>query len=129
MSEPVLYEGGGFVVTRSFIKTPRKTYAVKRIEYVSVRRTPLLLAAIPAIGFLGFAIGFWRYLYAGELLVLIGGSLTALSVAWQVGTLRVHSLALKDGELATSLARIGRLKAVRDAVETAMGLHEQEDRE
>ena len=129
MSEPVLYEGGGFVVTRSFIKTPRKTYAVKRIEYVSVRRNVFLFVAIPATGLLGFATAFWRYLYAGEKAALIAGSVAALLAAWQVGTLRVHSLALRDGELATSLARMSRLKAVRDAVETAMGLDDGEDRE
>ena len=129
MSEPILYESGGFRVTRSLLKTPRKTYALKRIEYVSLRRSLFLFAAIPAIGLLGFTIAFWRYLYAGETVALIAGSVTALLAAWQVGTLRVHSLALKDGELATNLARMGRLKAVRDAVEAAMDLDDGEDRE
>jgi len=128
MTDAVFYEGGGFRVTRTLLKTPRKTYALQRIEYVSLRRGLLALTGLPALGLLGFTLAFWRYLYAGEKAALLAGTLGALALAWQVGTLRVHSLALRDGELAASLASMRRLRAVRDAVEAAMAEQPLEDR-
>ena len=42
MSDRDYYRGGGFAVGERLLRTPRKTYRLDQIEYVSVQR-PLLL--------------------------------------------------------------------------------------
>ena len=120
MTGAVLYQGGGFSVTEALLRTPRKSYKLSQIEYVSVERPLLLFATLPAAGVTGFTIGFWRYLEPGEGPTLIAVSLAAVLVSICFGTLRVHSLALRDGEVATSFGSIGRLRHVRAAIEKAM---------
>lgn len=119
-NEPVYYQGGGFHVTEHLLTTPRKTYSLSRLEYVSVSRPLLALAGIPALGVAGFAIAFWRYLTPGEGVVLLTGSVVAVAIGLTVGALRVHSLALRDDDVATSFGSIFRLRHVRRAVEKAM---------
>ena len=65
MTAPVLFEGGGFTVTSALLRTPRKSYRLDRIEYVSVERTFFLFAVLPAFALLGIALRFWRYLLPG----------------------------------------------------------------
>ena len=120
VNEPVYYQGGGFLVTEHLLATPRKTYALGRIEYVSVSRPLLALAGIPALGVAGFAIAFWRYLNPGEGAVLLVGAAVGIALGMTVGALRVHSLALRDDDVATSFGSIFRLRHVRRAVEKAM---------
>lgn len=119
-NEPIYYQGGGFRVTERLLTTPRKTYALARLEYVSVTRPLLALAGIPALGTAGFAIAFWRYLAPGEGMVLLGGSAASAAIGLTVGALRVHSLALRDDDVATSFGLLFRLRHVRRAVEKAM---------
>lgn len=120
MDAPVFYSGGGFEVTDTLLRTPRKSYALGQIEYVSVQRPLLAFAGLPALGALGFCMAFWRYLHTGEIVALFGVSALALLVALLVGTLRVHSLALRDDEVAMSIGLVARLREVRAAVERAM---------
>lgn len=120
MSEPVFYRGGGFEVTERLLKTPRKTYALPQVEYVSVQRPLLLFAGLPSVGVIGFAFAFQRYLLAQEMAALIGVSVFMLIVAALFGTLRVHSLAVRDDEVARSFGPVHRLRRVRLAVEQAM---------
>jgi len=120
MSARIHYRGGGFEVSDTLLKTPRKSYTLARIEYVSVTRPLLLFAAPPAVGLIGFAAAFWRYLYGGEIAFLIGACVAVLIVAAKFGVLRVHSLALRDDDVAQNFGPIGRLRAVRAAVEAAM---------
>ena len=122
MSGAVLYAGGGFTVTERLLRTPRKSYAVDRIEFVAVERPLLLFAVPPALGLIGFAAVFRRYLYAGEIATLLAVCAVAILAAMLVGTLKVHSVALKDSEVASSLGLVTRLRQVRDAVERAMAL-------
>lgn len=120
MTGPVLFEGGGFSVTETLLSTPRKTYRLDRIEYVSVERTFFVFAALPAFALLGIALRFWRYLLPGEAAVLIGLPVAALAVAWQVGILQVHSVALRGDDDTRSIGRIATLRQVRAAVAHAM---------
>ncbi|MGE0279584.1 MAG: hypothetical protein AB7P20_03075 [Rhizobiaceae bacterium] len=120
MSAAIFYHGGGFEVTDTLLRTPRKTYSLARIEYVSVTRPLLFFAGPPAIGAAGFALAFYRYLYAGEIAALAVAATAALVAASLLGTLRVHSLALRDDEIAQSFGPIWRLRQVRRAVERAM---------
>lgn len=120
MNELVFFEGGGFTVTERLLRTPRKTFALAQVEYVSVQRPLLLFAGLPAAGLIGFALLFRRYLLAEEIGVLVGMSALAILAAFLFGTLRVHSLALRDQELGTSYGLIVRLRRVRGAIEQAM---------
>ena len=120
MTGEVLFAGSGFEVTDKLLRTPRKTYAIERIEYVSVERPLLLFAAPPAAGLLGFAASFHRYLYPGEIVTLVGLCIGTIGLSLAVGTLRVHSLALRDEEVASSFGFISTLREVRRAVEHAM---------
>lgn len=129
MERPVFYSGGGFEVSETLLRTPRKTYALERIEYVSVQRPLAFFVGLPAAGLIGFTLGFWRYLSGTEAALLIGGSALAIAGAFCVGTLRVHSMALRDDEVAMSFGLIGTLRAVRMAVEQAMAWRDhREDR-
>lgn len=120
MTDATIFAGGGFEVTALLLRTPRKTYAIERIEYVSVERPLLLFATPPAIALLGFGAAFHRYLYAGEITALVIGCAGVIALALRLGTLRVHSLALRDEEVASSFGLISTLRQVRRAVETAM---------
>ncbi len=120
MSETVFYRGGGFEVSGNLLRTPRRTYSLDRIEYVSVTRPLLLFAGAPAAGVMGFSLAFHRYLFASEIVLMLGASLAAITTGCLVGTLRVHSLALRDDEVAQSFGPITRLRLVRAAVEQAM---------
>jgi hypothetical protein len=126
MSARVHYQGGGFEVSDTLLKTPRKSYALAGIEYVSVTRPLLLFTGPPAVGLVGFAVSFGRYLHMSEIATLAGLSVAAVVVAAKFGVLRVHSLALRDDEVAQSFGPIGRLRAVRAAVETAMAKNAQQ---
>lgn len=120
MTELVFYQGGGFRVTDALLVTPRKTYALGKVEYVSVTRPLLFFAACPALGVIGAALAFQHYLFWGEIVTLVTLSVLASAAACLFGTLRIHSLALRDDEVAQSFGPIGRLREVRRAVEKAM---------
>lgn len=120
MTAPVLFEGGGFTVTSALLRTPRKSYRLDRIEYVSVERTFFLFAVLPAFALLGIALRFWRYLLPGEAAFLIGLPLLALAITWQVGTLQVHSLALRGEDDTKSIGWIPILRDVRAAIDHTM---------
>lgn len=120
MEALVHYRGGGFEVTDRLLRTPRKSYAINRIEYVSVQRPLIFFAGLPALGLIGFALAFHRYLAAGEIVTLAIVSCAGVAAGLTVGTLRVHSLALRDDEVSISFGLLSRLRAVRVAVERAM---------
>lgn len=120
MDAPVLYSRGGFEVSAHLLKTPRKSYTLRQIEYVEVKRPLLAFAGLPALGTLGFCMAFWRYLYTSEVAMLFGISALVLVIAFLFGTLRVHSLALRDDEVAMNFGLVKRLREVRAAVERAM---------
>lgn len=124
MNDAIFFSGGGFTVTDRLLRTPRKTYAINRIEYVSVERPLLLFLLPPVIGLVCFAVVFRRYLYAGEIITLIFVCAIAATLAFLFGTLRVHSLALRDSEVASSLGLVTTLRDVRLAVEKAMAFVE-----
>lgn len=125
MDANLFYRGGGFEVGERLLKTPRKTYRIDQIEYVAVQRPLLFFLLPPAVGLIGFAIVFARYLYTGEIVTLVAVSAVAGVVASLFGTLRVHSLALRDEEVAMSIGLVSTLREVRRAVENAMASRER----
>lgn len=124
MNEAVFFAGGGFEVTGRLLRTPRKTYGISNIEFVAVERPLLLFVIPPALGLLGFAAVFRRYLYAGEIVTLLAVCAAAIAVAFLFGSLKVHSLALRDTEVASSLGLVTTLRQVRLAVEKAMAFRD-----
>ena len=125
MSGSVRYQSGAFTVTESVLKTPRRTFDLATIEYVSLRRPLFAVVCVSAAGLIGFALVFWRYLYAMEQITLIGLCAAALLIAWQFGVLRVHSLAMRDGDLGTVMGRFAQLKAVKTEIENWMESRER----
>lgn len=126
MNEPTLFTGRGFTVTDRLLRTPRKTYAINNIEYVAVERPLLLFLIPPALGLIGFAAVFRRYLYTGEIAALLVACAIAGAAAFLFGTLKVHSLALRDSEVASSLGLVTTLSQVRLAVERAMAFRDHD---
>lgn len=120
MEGHVIFRGGGFEVNDRLLRTPRKTYRIDQIEYVAVQRPLLFFLLPPALGLIGFAATFARYLYPGEIMTLVVVCGVSAVVASLFGTLRVHSLALRDEEVAMSFGLVSTLRQVRRAVETAM---------
>ena len=121
MTEPILYQGGGFVLTQSVLRTPYKTYALDNIEFVAVQRSILLFVSLPAVGGILFVLRFFRYLaFFSEVMPLMCLCAGALYAAAQVGTLKVRSFALNDGEESNSFGLMTHLSQVRSAVERAI---------
>lgn len=120
MNGSAFWRGGGFEVTDSLLRTPRKTYALGQVEYVEVQRPLLFFAGLPALGMIGLCASFWRYLLVLEILSLLCVAAGAIAAALHFGTLKVHSLALRDDDVAMSFGPIVRLREVRAAVEQAM---------
>lgn len=124
MNAPAIFRNGAFEVTDALLRTPRKTYSLRDIQYVSVQRPLLFFVGLPAMGLIGFGFAFWRYLLWIEILSIAVFSSLAILAALHFGVLRVHSLALRDDEVATSFGPISQLKAIRVAVEAAMEIRE-----
>lgn len=120
MNEAVFFDGRGYRVSDRLLKTPRKTYAMAQIEFVSVERPLLLFVVPPAVALMGFAAIFGRYLYVGEIATLAAVCGVAVLVALLFGTLRVHSLALRDNDVTGSFGLLSTLRQVRRAVEKAI---------
>ena len=128
MTETVLYQGGGFTVTPSMLRTPFKTYELGKIQFVGVQRGMLLFAAIPAVAGILFVMRFFRYLYFfTEVVPLLCICALALYAAAQVGTLKVRSFALNDDEESNSFGLMRHLTGVRAAVEKAIMARKDKD--
>lgn len=114
-----LYKGGGFEVTASILKTWKRTYKLKNIEMVTIHQPLLVLAGFVGVGLIGFTISLSPYLYMGEKFTLVGGSILAIIVASNFGSLKVQSLALRDDQ-GQIVGLIRHLKQVKEAVDTAI---------
>ncbi|MEM9128330.1 MAG: hypothetical protein AAGA97_01235 [Pseudomonadota bacterium] len=123
-SETLLYRGGGYSVSAKTLSTPRRTYDLTRIEYVAVKQPLLALCGIIGLGLMGFAASFERYLLEWEIYSLVGGAALAIVIAARLGTLTIHSLAMRD-DVGLLYGDIGRLKAIKNAVEKAIRARQQ----
>lgn len=119
-----LYEDNLYTVTPSRLRTPKQTFTMSKIEYVSLR-APYLIMSLPiALASFGAVFAFGRYLYTAEIAVLIGLAIALPIIGAQFGVMKVHSLALREGD-AVVYGRLGRLRKVRLAVEAAIDAREQ----
>jgi hypothetical protein len=110
-----------FTVTREFLRTPRKTYALRDIDYVQVKRPVFILCVVLGGLLLAWAAVFWDVLYPVErigLLTVVGITVTLSS---RLGLLIVHSRSLRGGELEDAIVwDIATVRRVRDALDRAM---------
>lgn len=83
---------------------------------VSVRQPLLIICGGVGIGLLGFMIAFYRYLYAWEIITLGASAVIAIIASAMIGTLKVHSLAMR-GDEGMLYGRISTLRQVKHAVE------------
>lgn len=116
----VYYEGGGWQVSDSLVRTPKKTFSLERLEAVSLKRTFFLITFMPAVGGIMLSGLWWRYLFISEIITTLSLSAIALYVSFQLGTLKVDAISLKDDEGGTVYGFFNRLSDVRDAIEQAM---------
>lgn len=116
----VYYEGGGWQVSDSLVRTPKKTFSLERLEAVSLKRTFFLITFMPAFGGIMLSGLWWRYLFISEIITTLSLSAIALYVSFQLGTLKVDAISLKDDEGGTVYGFFNRLSDVRDAIEQAM---------
>ena len=107
-------------VTSEIVRTPRKTFALAKLDGVSLKRTFFLFTAAPALGGIGITLLWWRYLFPGEIALILLASLAALIVSFQFGMLKVEALSLKDDEGGAVYGRYAHLSNFRDAIEAAM---------
>jgi bacteriorhodopsin len=115
----VFFSGGGFTVTNGTLTTPRRAYDLSNVEMVSVRQPLFLLCGGVGVGVLGFVASFYRYLYDWEVAALSVSAVLAIIISAMVGTLKVHSLAMRSDE-GTLYGRISTLRKVKSAVERAI---------
>jgi hypothetical protein len=111
-----IFSGGGFRVTHKILRTKRRTYDLKNVEYVSIHQPLLVILGATAIGLFLFAISFHRYLYGWEVVAMMVASAAAVGVAALFGSMKVHSRALQD-EQTPLFGDIRTLRNVKDAVE------------
>ena len=62
-----IFSGRGFSVTKDVLRTPRRAYDLKNIEYVSLHQPLLVILGVTGIGVILFTISFLRYLYGWEI--------------------------------------------------------------
>jgi len=122
----LIYSGGGFKVTSRILKTPRRTYELKNVEMVSTHQPLLLVCSVLGIGMVGFTAAFSQYLYGYEKVTLIMGAAASIAVASLYGTMRIHSLALRDDKNHLWGLYFS-LKQVKDAVDVAMEMRASEE--
>ena len=107
-------------VTSEIVRTPKKTFALAKLDGVSLKRTFFLFTAAPAVGGIGITFLWWRYLFPGEIIFILSMSLVALVISFQFGVLKVEALSLKDDEGGTVYGRYSHLCKIRNAIEEAM---------
>lgn len=117
----ILFQSTRFTVTDNILRTPRKTYALQDVDYVQVKR-PFFVLSLGLGGLLlAWAGVFWDLLYGNERLFLVLGVLAVITLASRVGTLVVHSLSLRGGDLEDAVIwDIATVRAVRGALDEAM---------
>jgi predicted membrane protein len=125
MTEP-LFRSQGFTVTKDCLTTNRRSYKLQNIEYVSIHQPLLAIIAILDVGLILFILSFSRYLYTWEIISTITFVFVSLVAAFNIGTLKIHSLALGE-EQTPLIGYMKTLRQVKNAVERAMTLRVQSE--
>lgn len=116
-----LFRTKRFTVTREFLRTPRKTYALEHIDYVQVKRPVFILSVVLGGLLLAWAMMFWDVLYPVERTGLVTAIGLVIVFSSRLGLLIVHSWSLRGGELEDAILwDIATVRRVRDALDRAM---------
>lgn len=86
-----LYEDGPLKLTSKTIHVFGRSYPAHRVEKIGVRREPFFLALGVAIPLALFAIGFFEYLYAYEIVILLGLASFLAAASFNVGVLHIQA--------------------------------------
>ena len=111
-----IFRGHGFLVTEKILRTKRRTYELKNVEYVSIHQPLLVILGVVGVGLILFTASFYRYLYGWEIVTILAVSVVSIGLATFLGTMKVHSIALRD-EQTPLFGNIRTLRKVKDAVE------------
>lgn len=111
-----IFRGHGFLVTEKILRTKKRTYDLKNVEYVSIHQPLLVILGVVGVGLILFTASFYRYLYGWEIVTLLAVSIISIGSATIFGILKVHSIALRD-EQTPLFGNIWTLGKVKDAVE------------
>lgn len=114
------FEGKGWRVTDSLVRSPKRTFTIDRIEAVSLRRILFLVCTIPAAGAFLIVALFGQYLFAHEIITLICIPGIALVISYQFGVLTVETLALRDQEGGVVYGWFSQLEKARSGIEEAL---------
>ena len=116
-----LFESTRFVVTESFLRTPRKTYKLQDIDYIQVKRPFLALTITVGGSLIAWAAVFRELLYPLEGLLLAACVTASLIAASRLAVLVVHSWSLRGGELEDAIVwDISTVRCIRAALDEAM---------
>ncbi len=122
MSEQrTLFQSARFLVTESVLRTPRKTYKLRDIDYIQVKRPLLLLSVTLGASLIAWAAIFHELLYPHEWLLLVSGVTAAIVAASRLAILVVHSWSLRGGELEDAIVwDVSTVRRIRIALDEAM---------
>jgi hypothetical protein len=122
MSEQrTLFKSARFLVTESLLRTPRKTYKLRDIDCVQVKRPFLLLSITLGALLIAWATVFHELLYPIEWFLLASGIAASVTAASRLGVLVVHSWSLRGGELENAIVwEVSTVRRIRAALDEAM---------
>lgn len=116
-----LFKSARFLVTESFLRTPRKTYKLRDIDYIQVKRPFLVLSVTVGALLIAWAAVFRELLYPHEWLLLALGVTAVIAAASRLAVLVVHSWSLRGGELEDAIVwDISAVRRIRTALDEAM---------
>lgn len=115
--EKIFYDDERFKVTNRYLKTPRKTYQLNRIEKVSIVRDALFMGLAVSLGLILFSMVFGQYLKPLEVKIIMLLPALILWGSLRVGTLYITSKALAEPAM---IWDISVLYKVRDALDQAI---------
>ena len=116
-----LFQSTRFIVTDAFLRTPRKTYKLRDIDYIQVKRPFLALTVTVGALLIAWAAVFRDLLYPLEWLLLAAMVTVSIIAASRLATLVVHSWSLRGGELEDAIVwDISTVRRIREAVDQAM---------
>ena len=115
-NEGLNYIGKQCSVTDRQFKTRRRTYLISKIEKTEIKRNFLIFLPMFALSFL-FTFKFWKFLYNGEIFLLLIFSIVGSIFSFMFGTLQVYSKALGEPAL---FGFIPTLKHIRNSIDNSM---------
>lgn len=87
----LIFQEGPLRLSRKTIRAFNRTYAIRRVEKVGVRRDPLYIALGIAAPLIGFVFSFWPYLYWYEITLALVAAIGGIRAAASIGVLYIQA--------------------------------------